>query len=255
MWINITDTKDINLIVEDYDNFHDAIIEKVKFVSGMKVDDSGSIVFGSGIDDFFFKDSKLIMIISSQSNNSKIIFKFEELLDFKYHFSSKLDNILYDATLDYRGYRFHFKTDLFDITAKKLLYKFQDWNLYHKIKATRRSGGFIYTLIWDIPRTLTSKKTKSWKKSGWAVAKSAATSAAFGCAFKVLGRGLKFARSGYKSRTSVIGLAKRMKYTNTVANRMSNPSRYIPKYYVANTIKYGKKAADTGVKGLKKYIY
>lgn len=87
------------------------------------------------------------------------------------------------------------------------------------------------------------------------MAKSAATSAAFGCAFKVLGRGLKFARSGYKSRTSVIGLAKRMKYTNTVANRMSNPSRYIPKYYVANTIKYGKKAADTGVKGLKKYIY
>ncbi len=126
MWTDITDIKDMELIMEDYDKFHDAIIEKVKFVSGMNVNAEGSIVFGNGTDDFFFKDSKLIMIISSQSNNSKIIFKFEELLEFKYHFSSKLDNILYDATFDYRGYRFHFKTDLFDITAKKFLYKFQD---------------------------------------------------------------------------------------------------------------------------------
>ena len=113
-------------------------------------------------------------------------------------------------------------------------------------------GHLVWFAAYDAYKTY--KKTKSWKKAGWAAAKSAATSAAFGGAFKVLGRGLKFARSVYKSRTSVIGLAKRIKYTNTVANRMSNPSRYIPKYYVANTIKYGKKAADTGVKGLKKYI-
>ena len=48
----------------------------------------------------------------------------------------------------------------------------------------------------------TYKKTKSWKKAGWAAAKSAATSAAFGGAFKVLGRGLKFARSASNLRWS-----------------------------------------------------
>ena len=90
----------------------------------------------------------------------------------------------------------------------------------------------------------TYKKTKSWKKAGWAAAKSAATSAAFGGAFKVLGRGLKFARSVYKSRTSVIGLAKRLKFTKTAASRLSNPKRYMPNYVIANTIKYGKKSKD-----------
>ncbi|MFW3578679.1 hypothetical protein [Vagococcus fluvialis] len=98
----------------------------------------------------------------------------------------------------------------------------------------------------------TYKKTKSWKKAGWAAAKSAATSVAIGGAFKVAGRGLKFAHSAYKARNPVLKLAKRVKYTNTVANRMANPSRYVPKYHVANTMKYGRKATDSGARGIKK---
>ena len=104
----------------------------------------------------------------------------------------------------------------------------------------------------------TYKKTRSWKKAGWAAAKSIGSSLLMGGAFKVAGRAAKVAYKGYQAQknvrraSKVMRLAKRITYTNTVASHMANSSRYIPKYYVANTIKYGKKAADTGVRGFKK---
>ncbi|MFY1068751.1 hypothetical protein [Enterococcus sp. AD013-P3] len=132
MWINITNEEEINSILKSYGDFHDSFVEKLVFESGMTLGtdrsviytDNGSSESGQIVDnDMFFESSKVCMIVGSQINTDKIVFKFGKLIDYKHSFSTSYDNIMDDVDLEFKGYRFHFRSTWLSITAKSLSYQ------------------------------------------------------------------------------------------------------------------------------------
>lgn len=131
MWINITTKEEINSILRSYGHFHDSFVEKLTFESGMSLGSDGSIIYTSTAlseseetmsDKMLFECSKVYMVVGSQINTEKIVFMFEKLIDFKYSFSTRYDNILDDVLLDFKGYRFHFRSTSVSIAAQSLSY-------------------------------------------------------------------------------------------------------------------------------------
>ncbi|WP_270790274.1 RHS repeat-associated core domain-containing protein [Enterococcus diestrammenae] len=99
----------------------------------------------------------------------------------------------------------------------------------------------------------TYKKTKSWKKAGWAAAKSVATSLAIGGVFKIAGRGLKVAT---KLRWKNVTL--RSSIRNIKVNKSVNSfGRALKKSGYKKSVKYSKKGKRivNYVKNNRKYTY
>lgn len=129
MWIPITESKELELVSENYGAFSDSFIEKFEFISGMMLTSDGAISYTnkSTLDESEkfepYENTEITLTIRSQLNPEGIVLRFKDILKFNYDFSSGYDNILNDNIIELSGYRFQFKTDCFSITSKMLEYK------------------------------------------------------------------------------------------------------------------------------------
>lgn len=132
MWININDNSELNLITDMFANFSDSFIEKIEFITDTSLMDTESTKLVTDKTSFIhninnnyeiYENSEVNLTVYSQVNFNTIILKFKNVVEFKYYFSSNYDNILNDNTIEFKGYRFHFKNEDFSITSKFLEYK------------------------------------------------------------------------------------------------------------------------------------
>lgn len=131
LWNYIHDSDEIDSLNEKYANFHDSFVEKMEFYSGMSLTLDGSVSYTSmsiltgeeGLESDIYENASLLLLLSSLETPCKIILKFQGIVDFNYHFSHRTDNLLNEPILDFKGYRFHFKTNVFKVSSKIMAYK------------------------------------------------------------------------------------------------------------------------------------
>ena len=129
MWIRITKSEELELVSENYVAFSDSFIEKLEFISGMTLTPDGDIsytsknTFDESVKFEPFENTEITLTIRSQLIPEGIVLRFKDILKFNYDFSSGYDNILNENIIEFRGHRFHFKTDCFSVTSKILEYK------------------------------------------------------------------------------------------------------------------------------------
>jgi hypothetical protein len=76
-----------------------------------------------GMESDIYENASLLLLLNSLETSSKVVLKFQGVLDFNYNFSFRSDNLLDEPALDFKGYRFHFKTNLFNVSSKNMAYK------------------------------------------------------------------------------------------------------------------------------------
>ncbi|MUN75729.1 hypothetical protein, partial [Enterococcus casseliflavus] len=121
MWSYINNSDELGYLNEKYGNFHDSFVEKMEFYSDMILSLDGSLSYASvsmltseeGMESDMYENASLLWLLSSLETSSKVVPKFQGVIDFNYNFSFRSDNLLDEPTLDFKGYRFHFKTNLF----------------------------------------------------------------------------------------------------------------------------------------------
>jgi hypothetical protein len=131
LWSYINNSDEVGYLNEKYGNFHDSFVEKMEFYSDMILSLDGSLSYASvsmltseeGMESDMYENASLLLLLSSLETSSKVVLKFQGVIDFNYNFSFRSDNLLDEPTLDFKGYRFHFKTNLFNVSSKNMAYK------------------------------------------------------------------------------------------------------------------------------------
>lgn len=106
MWSYINNSDEVGYLNEKYGNFHDSFVEKMEFYSGMILNLDGSLSYASismltgeeGMESDIYENASLLLLLNSLETSSKIVLKFQGVLDFNYNFSFRSDNLLDEPT-------------------------------------------------------------------------------------------------------------------------------------------------------------